>query len=147
MKKFLLTAVCVTTGALSYAQMTPLGLWHSIDDATNKPKAEIRIALNTSGGLSGVVEKALDPKPGAEPNCVDCTDDRKDKPKIGMEIIRGGKKADGKDVWEEGKILDPENGKNYSLRLTPIDGGKKLEVRAFIGTPLLGRTQTWIRVQ
>ena len=39
MKKFLLTAVCVTTGALSYAQMTPLGLWNSIDDATNKPKA------------------------------------------------------------------------------------------------------------
>ena len=38
MKKFLLTAVCVTTGALSYAQMTPLGLWQSIDDATHKPK-------------------------------------------------------------------------------------------------------------
>jgi uncharacterized protein (DUF2147 family) len=76
-----------------------------------------------------------------------CTDDRKDKPKIGMEIIRGGQQGDGKTVWEGGKILDPENGKNYSLRLTPIDGGKKLEVRGYIGTPLLGRTQTWIRVQ
>ena len=147
MKKFLLTAVCVTTGALSYAQMTPLGLWNSIDDATNKPKAEIRIVMNASGGLSGVVEKALDPKPGAEPNCVDCTDDRKGKPKIGMEIIRGGVKKEGKDIWEDGKILDPENGKNYSLRLTPIDGGKKLEVRGYMGTPLLGRTQTWVRVQ
>jgi uncharacterized protein (DUF2147 family) len=64
-----------------------------------------------------------------------------------MEIIRGGVKKDGKDVWEDGKILDPENGKNYSLRLTPIDGGKKLEVRGYMGTPLLGRTQTWVRVQ
>ena len=42
---------------------------------------------------------------------------------IGLEIIRGAKKADGKDVWEDGKILDPENGKNNTLRLTPIEGG------------------------
>lgn len=147
MKKFLLSLVFLTTGALSYAQMTPLGLWNSVDDATNKPKAEIRIALNATGGLSGVVERSIDPKPGTEPNCVECTDDRKGKPKIGMEIIRGGVKKEGKDVWEDGKILDPENGKNYSLRLTPIDGGKKLEVRGYMGTPLLGRTQTWIRVQ
>ena len=64
-----------------------------------------------------------------------------------MEIIRGGKKVDGKDVWEEGKILDPDNGTDYRLRLTPIEGGKKLEVRGYVGTPLLGRTQTWVRVE
>ena len=39
--------------------------------------------------------------------CKECTDDRKDKPVLGLEIIRGAKKADGKDVWEGGKILDP----------------------------------------
>jgi uncharacterized protein (DUF2147 family) len=94
-----------------------------------------------------VVERSLSPTPSAEPNCDKCTDDRKGKPKIGMEMIRGGKKAEGKDVWEDGKILDPENGKEYSLRMTPIEGGKKLEIRGYIGTPLLGRTQTWIRVQ
>jgi len=94
-----------------------------------------------------VVERSLLATPSTDLNCTLCTDDRKDKPKIGMEIIRGGQQSDGKAVWEGGKILDPENGKNYSLRLTPIDGGKKLEVRGFIGAPLLGRTQTWIRVQ
>ena len=92
-------------------------------------------------------ERSLQNNPNTDPNCTLCTDDRKDKPKIGMEIIRGGQQSDGKAVWEGGKILDPENGKNYSLRLTPIDGGKKLEVRGFIGAPILGRTQTWIRVQ
>ena len=84
-----------------------------------------------------------DAKPDAV--CDECTDDRKGKPIVGLEIIRGGKKAEGKDVWEGGKILDPENGKDYTLRLTPIDGGKKLEVRGYIGA-VLGRTQTWIRV-
>ena len=64
-----------------------------------------------------------------------------------MEIIRGGKKVDGKDVWEEGKILDPENGTDYRLRLTPVDGGKKMEVRGYVGTPMLGRTQTWVRAE
>ena len=54
-------------------------------------------------------------------------------------------KAQGKDVWEDGKILDPENGREYTLRLTPIEGGQKLQVRGSIGP--FGRTQTWVRVQ
>ena len=62
-----------------------------------------------------------------------------------MEIIRGGKKLDGKDVWEGGKILDPNDGKEFSVRFTPIDGGKKMEVRGYIGLPMLGKTQTWVR--
>ncbi len=65
--------------------------------------------------------------------CKECTDDRKDKPMLGPGNHPGRQKADGKDVWEGGKILDPENGRNYTLRLTPIEGGKKLEVRGSIG--------------
>ncbi|MBU3740579.1 MAG: DUF2147 domain-containing protein [Rhodoferax sp.] len=126
------------------AQMTPLGVWHTIDDADGKPAAEVRIS-EESGVLKGVVEKSL--KPGVEPNCDRCTDDRKGKPKLGMEIIRGARKADGKDVWEGGNILDPNNGTVYRLRMTPIEGGRKLEVRGFVGVALLGRTQTWVRVQ
>lgn len=61
-------------------------------------------------------------------------------------IIRGGKKLDGKDLWEGGKILDPHDGKEFSARFTPIDGGKKMEVRGYVGLPLLGKTQTWVRV-
>jgi uncharacterized protein (DUF2147 family) len=144
------TALTLSLGLLSlvaHAQMSPVGLWRSIDDETKQAKAEIRISQNAAGDLSGVVEKGLQNNPNTDPNCNLCTDDRKGKPKIGLEIIRGGQQGDGKAVWEGGKILDPENGKNYSLRLTPIEGGKKLEVRGYIGAPMLGRTQTWIRVQ
>ena len=129
------------------AQMSPLGLWQSIDDGNGQPKAEILIAQRADGGLSGKVERSLLLTPNPEPNCNLCADDRKDQPKIGMEIIRGGKQTEGKEVWEGGKILDPENGKEYSLRLTPIEGGRKLEVRGFIGVPLLGRTQVWNRIR
>ena len=58
--------------------------------------------------------------------------------------IRGRKKAEGKDVWENGKILDPENGKEYRASFTPIESGTKLEVRGYLGP--FWRTQTWNRV-
>jgi uncharacterized protein (DUF2147 family) len=123
--------------------MNPVGLWRNVDDKTGQAKAEIRISADSSGVLTGVIEKAL--IRGPEPLCTKCSDDRRDKPKLGMEIIRGAVKADGKDVWEDGRILDPDNGSTYSLRLTPIEGGKRLEVRGSIGP--FGRTQTWLRVQ
>ncbi len=146
MKKWIFMAWMALLGGQAAAQMTPIGTWHTMDDATQKPKGEVRISLNAAGALSGVVEKSLLPVSDEDPLCNLCTDDRKGKPKIGMEIIRGGKKVEGKDVWEDGKILDPSNGKNYSLRLTPIEGGKKMEVRGYIGAPILGRTQIWMRV-
>ncbi len=127
----------------AFAQATPEGLWRSIDDETNKPKAEIRISANASGVLTGKVEKAL--IESKEPLCVACTDERKDKPKVGMEIIRGAKKAGADMVWEGGNILDPENGKVYTLKMTPIEDGKKLQVRGYIGP--FYRTQVWQRVE
>jgi uncharacterized protein (DUF2147 family) len=126
------------------AQMSPVGLWQTISDTDGKVTSEVRI-VDAAGVLSGAVERAL--VQSGEPNCDQCTDDRKGKPKVGMQIIRDAKKVDGKDVWEGGNILDPNNGKIYKLRLTPVEGGKKLEVRGYIGTPMLGRTQTWVRVQ
>jgi uncharacterized protein (DUF2147 family) len=135
--------VFFTSVGASFAQMSPVGTWHSIDDKTNEIKSEIVIS-ETAGVLSGKVVKLLRKEAKQDAVCDECTDDRKGKPVLGLEIIRGAKKLDGKDVWEDGKILDPENGKNYTLRLTPIEGGKKLEVRGSIA--FFGRTQTWVRV-
>ena len=129
--------------AAQTANLSPVGLWRNIDDKTGQAKAEIRITANAAGVLTGVIEKPLI-KP-VDLMCSLCTDDRKDKPKLGMEVIRGVAKAEGKDSWEGGKILDPDNGKSYSLRLTPTDGGNKLDVRGSIGP--FGRTQTWVRIQ
>ena len=137
-------ALLVTTPLVAFAQMTPVGTWHSIDDKTQEIKSEIVIADN-GGVLSGRVTKLLRKEAKQDAVCDLCTDDRKDKPLLGLEIIRGAKKQDGKEVWEDGKILDPENGKSYTLRLTPIEAGKKLDVRGSVFG--IGRTQTWVRVQ
>ena len=145
MKKITTFALGLLLAGVSFAaDMTPVGTWRSIDDKTGAAKAQIVIS-DKGGVLSGRIEKLL--RKEADPNavCEKCTDDRKGKPMVGLEIIRGAKKAEGKDVWEGGKILDPENGRNYTLRLTPTEGGKKLEVRGSFGP--FGRTQTWTRVQ
>lgn len=137
----------LAVAAPAWAQMSPVGLWRNVDDKTGEAKAEIRIDDVGSGrqALSGRIVKTLkkDAKPDA--TCDECQDERKGKPVTGLEIIRGGTKAEGKDVWEGGKILDPENGKEYRASFTPIDGGRKLEVRGYLGP--FWRTQTWIRVQ
>ncbi len=138
------TCALSLTSSLALAQMTPVGTWNTIDDDTKEIKSEVQIVDN-AGVLSGKVTKLLRKGAKQDAVCDKCTDDRKDKPMLGLEIIRGAKKADGKDVWEDGKILDPEKGSTYTLRLTPVDGGKKLEVRGSLFG--IGRTQTWVRAQ
>ena len=131
----------ISTAAM--AQMTPVGLWQTIDDKDGTVKSEIRI-VETAGVVSGKVEKILDPKAKPDEKCVECRDERKDQPILGMEILRGLKKSDGQDMWEGGNILDPKNGKVYRAAVTPIEGGKKLQMRGYIGP--FYRTQIWNRV-
>ncbi len=126
------------------AQMTPVGLWRTIDDNDGTAKSEIRIVEN-NGVISGKIERDLNPKAKPDEKCVECKDDRKDQPIIGLELIRGLKKAEGKDVWEGGTIVEPSTGKVYRMTMTPIEGGKKIEMRGYIA--FFYRTQTWIRVQ
>jgi uncharacterized protein (DUF2147 family) len=146
--QFVMRAALALTAAMSFAsaqaQMTPVGLWHTIDDKTGEVKGEIRI-VEVGGVLTGKLERSLKKDSKSDDTCDKCTDERKDKPMVGLELIRGAKKVADKDVWEGGKILDPENGKEYTLRLTPIEGGKKLEVRGYIA--FFFRNQTWVRVQ
>ena len=144
MKKLLITlALAAATGTV-LAQATPVGLWKTIDDETKAEKSLVRIT-ESGGVLSGRVEKFLDPKTKADAVCEKCTDERAGKPVLGMTIIRGAKADGDRQHWEGGEILDPNNGKVYKLRLKPLDGGKALEVRGYIG-PFF-RNQQWIRVE
>lgn len=127
------------------AQMDPAGLWKTIDDSTGVAKSLVRIT-DDAGVYSGTIEKLLDPATKPDAVCDKCTDARKDKPLLGLTILRHVRQdADDKNVWDGGDITDPNNGKVYRTRLKPVDGGKKLEVRGYLGP--FYRTQVWIRVE
>ncbi|WP_374365519.1 DUF2147 domain-containing protein [Piscinibacter sp.] len=144
MKRLALLIAAFALHAAALAQATPVGLWKTIDDETKTEKSLVRI-VESGGVLGGKIEKLLDP---AKQNdvCDKCSDERKGKPIVGLSIIRNAKQdGEDKSVWTGGEILDPNNGKTYRLRLKPLDGGKQLEVRGYVG-PFF-RNQTWIRVE
>ena len=138
-----MSAAHAQTAAASTLAVSPVGVWKTIDDETGQAKSLIRI-VESNGVLSGKIEKLL--TPGKENSkCDKCEGELKDQPVLGMEILKGLRKGD--DVWEGGTILDPNNGKTYRSQLQVVDGGKKIEVRGYIGIPLLGRSQIWLREQ
>ena len=128
--------------AVSAQANSPVGRWHTVDDKTGETKSVVTIE-DAGGVLRGKVSQVL--RKGADPaaKCVLCKDDRKDQTILGMEIIRGVKKSSGNDHWEGGEILDPEEGKLYRVRLTPVEGGAKLQVRGFLGP--FWRNQLWVK--
>lgn len=137
MKKIFLTMAFSLLGVLSFAQIE--GKWKTIDDETGKAKSYVEITKKDGKYYGKVVQLLIKP---AEPNCSKCKDDRKGKPILGLEIIRGLVK-DG-DEFSGGTITDPKSGKTYKCTITR--DGDKLNVRGYVGLSAFGRTQTWHKV-
>ncbi len=137
-------ALAALAGAPAHAEDgSPVGLWKNIDDASGKPKALIRIT-ESNGVLQGKLEKLFrgaDQDPN--PKCEKCEGANKDVPILGLTFMWGLKK-DGEE-YNGGEILDPDNGKVYKSKVQLADGGKKLQVRGYLGVPMFGRSQTWLR--
>src|SRR5258708_36400086 len=73
-------------------ELSPTGLWKTIDDNTGKPRGLVRI-IKVNGEYLGKVEKIFS-KPGEEPDpkCEKCDGARHNQPVIGMTILWGLKK-------------------------------------------------------
>jgi uncharacterized protein (DUF2147 family) len=125
--------------------VSPLGLWQSIDDATGKPRAQIRIS-ESAGVLTGRIAASSTPTPpGVVQLCTQCPGERNNQPLIGLPIIQNMRQQGGENLWAGGEILDPDKGSTYRLELSTQDAGKKLRVRGYIG-PFF-RNQTWVRLE
>ncbi len=137
MKKLLLTFALSLFGVMTFAQIE--GKWKTIDDETKQAKSIVEIYKRGEQYYGKISQLLIKP---ANPNCTECKDDRKNKPIVGMEIIRGLKK-DGNE-FTDGTITDPKTGKTY--KCTIKREGDKLNVRGYLGFSLIGRTQTWQKV-
>ena len=144
MKAALVAGALALASLATWAQNTPVGLWKTIDDDGKTEKSLVRIT-DAGGVLNGRIEKIFDVTK-QDSRCDKCTDERKDQPVLGMVILRNIKQdADDKEVWGGGEILDPNNGKTYRTRLKTIEGGKRLEMRGYLGP--FYRTQVWQRAE
>lgn len=135
----LIAIVCFAGSGLLAADPI-LGEWKTISDKTGK-MSSIVLIFEKGGKYYGKITK-LTEDPDAI--CSKCTGKKKDQPIMGMVFLWGLEK-DGNE-YEDGKILDPDNGKVYYCNMELVDGGKKLEVRGSLDKwGLAGRTQTWLR--
>jgi len=140
MKQLFTLLFCITVMASMQSQSV-IGKWKTIDDATGEAKSIVEV-FSKSGKIYAKVVDILDP---ATKNnlCKQCSGEDKNKPILGLIIIKGLSK-DGSE-YNSGEILDPKNGKLYKCALS-LESKDKLKVRGYIGFSLLGRTQYWHRV-
>ncbi|CAM4154265.1 DUF2147 domain-containing protein [Acinetobacter pragensis] len=116
--------------------------WKTIDDKTKQPKAIVKFTEQKNGTLTASIQQIL--TKGEENACTKCEGPYHNKSLKGLRIVSGLKNTGGTS-YADGTILDPQSGKTYRLKGEIADGGKKLELRGFIGVSVLGRNQTWIR--
>ena len=137
-----LVALPLMLASLSASAQSPVGRWKTIDDATGQPKSVVEVYQARDGSLAGRVAEILDTKDGPNPACDKCKGALHGKPIKGM-VILWGLKPDAAGKWSGGRVLDPENGKDYKARIELLDGGRKLGMSGCIA--FICRQQVWIR--
>ena len=144
MKKQIISALlCSVLSSLAFAEDIT-GLWQTIDDKTGAPKGQVEIRKEANGTFVGKVTK-ITPRTGYTPKeiCVDCPAPYTNKPILGMDVLTGLKQGQGSN-YVNGRILDPNTGKIYSMKAKLSANGKRLHLRGYVGVSVLGRNQIWI---
>ena len=130
----------ILAALLSFQTSTVQGTWVNIDDETGVEKSEITLYVE-NGKLYGKIERLLLPEDQGKV-CEKCKGKEKNQPLEGLIIVKGLAK-DG-EVWTDGKILDPANGKSYDCTIK-LDDSNTLNVRGYLGFSFIGRSQVWKR--
>jgi len=130
-------------GAARAADPSAAGFWKQVDDA-GRVGAWFYF-VDKSGVFEGRLVKMF-PKPGEPdvPNCLKCEGTQKNAPMLGLVLVKGMKRDGLK--YEGGTILDPRDGSVYNAQMQVSPDGQKLFVRGYLGLPILGQTQTWLRL-
>ena len=118
-----------------------VGNWKTIDDKTGEEKSVVSIYKAADGKYYGKIEKLFKNPNG---KCVNCKDENKDKPLMGMVIITDMKEKG--DKLDGGFILDPENGEKYYVTISYEKDSGKLKLRGSLDKfGVLGRNQFWVK--
>lgn len=142
MKKLLFfTLMVLLASANVIAQDQIVGTWKTVDDNTGEIKSHVEITKDGDEYRGKVIQLLLKP---ADTVCTSCKGDKKGQKVVGMQILNGLRTY--KDYWSYGKILDPENGKEYKCSVW-MEGEDTIVLRGYIGISALGRSQKWHRVK
>lgn len=109
----------------------------------------VEIYRTTSGHYAGKIiwlKEPIDPETGKPKLDKRNPDESKRQvPTLGLINMHGFKYNEEDNVWEDGNIYDPKNGKEYSCKME-LQDNNTLKVRGYIGVSMIGRTDTWTRL-
>jgi len=137
-----LSALLLSLLSLPALAADAAGRWRTIDDETGQAKSIVEIQRSGDGVYSGKIVELFNPS-RPDPTCDKCSDDRKNQPVMGMEIIRN-MRASGTDTYSGGTILKPDEGKVYRSKMKLTENGERLEVSGCV--LFICRSQTWERI-
>jgi uncharacterized protein (DUF2147 family) len=137
-----ITSIAMMLVSTLHFSQSVVGKWMTIDDETGKAISVVEI-YEKGGKIYGKVHDIINPK-DRNKICSNCTGEDKDKPIMGLTVIKGLVKEGAE--YNSGKILDPKYGRLYKCFIT-LESKDKLKVRGYIGISLFGRTQYWHRIK
>ena len=137
---FFLGVIGLVGAPLVLAAESPVGKWNTVDQKTGKVVSEVQI-YDQGGKLFGKITSLTEPnnQQGKPKICVKCTGADKDKPIVGLVILKD--LSPSGDHYKGGIILDPEDGKIYSAEIWVENG--QLKVRGYVG--FVYQTRTWLK--
>ncbi|MBN2611758.1 MAG: DUF2147 domain-containing protein [Bacteroidales bacterium] len=114
-----------------------VGIW-----LTDEDKSQVRIFKATNGKYYGKIEWLKEDKDKKD---VENPDPKlKDKPVMGLTILKGFTYDEAKKQWSGGTIYDPKEGKTYDCYMW-FEGDKKvLQIKGYVlGMKFVGRKTIW----
>lgn len=139
---FTVALLCATVH-FAFAQKDKIeGKW-----LNQEKEAMVEIYKAKNGKFYGKIVWLKEPNRNGQPK-LDINNQKeslRSQPIMNLLILKGFNK-DGENVYEDGTIYDPKNGKTYSCKMT-YENANTLSIRGYIGISMLGRTTTWTRSQ
>jgi len=141
-------AILASAGALCFPALSEQvpgieGKWLAFESDLKTPRALIVIARD-GDRIVGTVTQLLDQEEnGSDPVCQRCEGAYRNRKIIGLPILFLG--LEHRDGAYRGTILDPEDGRTYRCVVSPNATRDTLTIRGFVGMPIFGRDETWVR--
>ena len=148
MKTALLLALPLTLAATALAHdgehtHSPDGYYVTVDDSTGEARGLVELR-EVDGELKGFLRGTFAEGEDMSGTCITCSDALLDQPLYGLPFI-WDLEFDKPGRYKGGRIMDPESGKTYKSKVKFADDFDTLELRGYLGSPILGRTQNWRR--
>jgi uncharacterized protein (DUF2147 family) len=134
-------AFALQVSAQSFNADDLIGIW---EPSHGRGRVKIEKIGDKYYGKVVWIKEPNDPKTGKPKEDVNNPDPAlRTRKRLGLRVLKDFT-FEGKNMWVDGTIYDPENGSTYNCKITMTDKNT-LDIRGFIGVSVFGRTDTWKR--